>query len=342
MKPNSTVQAFRITDALRCTLLNAPGKPNLACPRPALNGDRFPLYGARLWRNAVLQPRDRLALARWQGTRLTGLVSARTRSGPRAWEVDGLYLPAAGSPAIAGKGTQGDDGGNHKLDQVNADALALLEDLFQAVGERAAERIFLRLPTDSPTIELARRSGFIVVCNETLVEGPGPLHLNGANGVAPDDLTTGGLRPRLPSDSYGVFQLYCASVPSRVRQAMGLTFDQWQDGREAPARGVTPTRQQEWVAEESGRIVGWVRLAGRGKSVGAEVMAHPDHPDLLFRLVDFASCRCPRLRWLAPDYQSPVRDRLVGRGGRQVAEYTMMVKMVAVPALQYGMAPVEA
>lgn len=339
MKPNSTVQSFRITDALRCTLLNAPGKPNLACPRPALNGNQVPLYGARLWRNAVLQPRNRLALARWQVTRLTGLVSARTRSGPRAWEVDGLYLPAAAPQPVNGNGQGGD---NHKLDQVNADALALLEDLFQAVGERAGERIFLRLPADSSTLTLARRSGFIVACNETLVEGPGSLHLNGADREATDHPDAGGLRPRLPSDDYGVFQLYCASVPARVRQAMGLTFDQWQDGREAPARGVTPSRQEEWVAEEAGRIVGWVRLAGRGKSVGAEVMAHPDHPELLFRLVDFASRRCPRLRWLVPEYQSPVRDRLVGRGGRQAAEYTMMVKMVAVPALQYGMAPVEA
>ena len=319
------------------TLLNA-GKPNLACPRPALNGDQLPLYGARLWRNAVMQPRNRLALARWQGTRLTGLVSARTRSGPRAWEVDGLYLPAT-APAVNGYGNGGD---SYKLDQVNADALALLEDLFQAVGERSGERIFLRLPADSLALTLARRSGFIVASNETLVEGPGSLHLNGAARETAGNSTASGLRPRLPSDEYGVFQLYCACVPARVRQAMGLTFDQWRDGREAPTRGVTPTRQQEWVAEESGRIVGWVRLAGRGKSVGAEALAHPDHPDLLFRMVDFASCRYSGLRWLVPDYQSPVRDRLTGRGGRQLGEYTMMVKMAAVPALQYGMAPVEA
>ena len=337
MKPNSTVQAFRITDALRCTLLNAPGQPNLACPRPALNGSRLPLYNARLWRNAVLQPRNRLALARWQGTRLSGLVSARTRSGPRAWEVDGLYLAAIDSQA-----TDGNGGGGQKLDQVNADSLALLEDLFQAVGERAGERIFLRVPTDSPAQTLARRGGLIVACNETLVEGPSFMGRNGGDQDTTDNSAESGLRPRLPSDNYGVFQLYCASVPARVRQAMGLTFDQWQDGREAPGRGVAPTRQREWVAEEAGQVVGWVRLAGRGNSVGAEVMAHPDHPDLLFRLVDFASRRYPRLRWLVPEYQAPVRDRLTARGGRTVAEYTMLVKMVAVPALQYGMAPVEA
>jgi hypothetical protein len=338
MKPNSTVQAFRITDALRCTLLNAPGRANLACPRPTLNGSQLPLYNARLWRNAVLQPRNRLALARWQGTRLSGLVSSRTRSGPRVWEVDGLYLAALDSPAMNGNGR----GGSDKPDQVKADALAMLEDLFQAVGERAGERIFLRLPANSTAQALARRSGFMVACNETLVEGPSFVPRNGGDNDTIDNATVSGLRSRLPSDNYGVFQLYCASVPVRVRQAMGLTLDQWQDGREVSARGVTPTRPREWVAEEAGRIVGWVRLSGRGKSVGAEVMAHPDHPDLLFRLVDFASRRYPRLRWLIPEYQAPVGDRLTARGGRTVAEYTMMVKMVAVPAPQYGMAPVEA
>ena len=344
MKPNSTVQPFRITDALRCTLLNAPGEPNLACPRPTLNGNQFPLYNAKLWRNAVLQPRNRVALARWQVTRLKGLVSARTRSGGRAWEVDGLYLPAAGSPDIAGNGSQGYDGGKHKLDEANADSLALLEDLFQAVGERAGERIFLRLPTNSPTLALVRRSGFIVAHNETLLEGPGPMHQSEAATEAAGRSRSmrDELRPKAPSDDYGVFQLYCASVPVRVRQAMGLTFDQWRDAREPASRGVTPTRHQEWVAEEANRVVGWVKVAGRGKSVVGEVMAHPEHPELLFRLVDFASCRHPRLRWLTPDYQSPVRDWLVGRGGRQLGEYTLMVKMVAVPAMQYGMAPVEA
>ena len=293
MKPNSVVQPFRITDALRCTLLNAPGKPNLACPRSKLNGDNGPLYGARLWRNAVLQPRNRLALARWQGARLTGLVSARTRSNSRAWEVDGLFLPVAPVSPV--------NGHNGGKDPVNSDALTLLEDLFQAVGERSGERIFLRLPADSSSLTLARRSGFIVVCNETLVEGPGSTPISDAAGQRNDYWTVSGVRPRLPSDDYGIFQLYCASVPVCVRQAMGLTFDQWQDGREAPTRGVTPAFQREWIVEQAGRIVGWVRLAGRGKMVGAEVMVNPDRPDLLFQIVDFVSCRYPRLQWLAPD-----------------------------------------
>ena len=173
------------------------------------------------------------------------------------------------------------------------------------------------------------------------MEGPVVSGANGSSGHNAQ-AQADALRPRLPSDEYGVFQLYCAATPMRVRQAMGLTFEQWRDAREPGARGVPPLRKQEWVVEESHRIQGWVKLSGRGGCTAAEVMAHPDRPDLLYDLVGFASSRASRLRWLVPDYQAPVRDRLLDRGGGTLGEYNMMVKMVTVPAMQYGMAPVEA
>ena len=182
------------------------------------------------------------------------------------------------------------------------------------MGERSGERVFLRATGSSPVIPLARRSGFIAVCGETLVEGPVVSGANGSSGHNAQALADA-FRPRLPSDEYGVFQLYCAATPMRVRQAMGLTFEQWRDAREPGARGVPPLRKQEWVVEESHRIQGWVKLSGRGGCTAAEVMAHPDCPDLLYDLVGFASSRASSLRWLVPDYQAPVRDRLLDRGG---------------------------
>ena len=336
----SSVQSLRITDALRCTLLNAPRGPNLACPGPTLNIGRPRCSGASLWRSAVLQPKGQVALAHWQGTRLAGLASARTRSGHRAWELDGLYLPSVAPSPSNGLQT---NAGEHcrELSEGETQALALLEETFQAVGERAGERVFLRVTGGSRVIPLARRCGFIAVCGETLVDGPAISGANGSSGQESLPLADA-LRPGLPSDEYGVFQLYCSATPMRVRQAMGLTFEQWRDAREPAARGVAPLRQQEWIVEDSNRIQGWVKLSGRGGSTAAEVMAYPDRPDLLFHLVDFASSRVSRLRWLVPDYQAPVADRLLDRGGRVVGEYNMMVKMVTVPAMQYGMAPVEA
>ena len=291
----------------------------------------------------MLQPRDRLALARWQGARLTGLVSAGAKGGSRVWEIDGLYLPTRTL-------TSGNDQAYHPyatdvhddVDGGSADSLALLEELFQAAGERSAERIFMRLGADCPTNSLAKRGGFIAGFNETLLVGEGKANVaasasrpSGAEPLEP-------MRPRTPADDYGLFQLYCASTPVRVRQLMGLTFDQWRDARETDRSRITGGRQQEWVSEHSDRIMGWVKVKSSGNANTAEVMAHPDHPETLFRMLDFALARVARLRWLVPDYQEGVAEGLRSRGFRQVAQYIMLVKPIAVPALSYGMAPVEA
>ena len=344
MKPMPSQQSFRISDALRCTLLNAPRGPNLACPSPASGGGRPALPSAGLWRGAVMQPRDRLALARWQGAQLSGLVSARTRTGIRAWEIDGLYLAPEVLPAThGGKGYSANGVGNHyDPNELCADSLGLLEELFQAVGERSAERVFLRLGSTCPSDSLARWAGFIACYSEVLLENPNPANGNGSYLPAEAGQLADGLRRRQPSDNYGLFQLFCASTPVRVRQSVGITFDQWLDARE-PAPGRAPNwRQQEWVAECSNRIAGWARVTGKGSISEAEVVAHPDRPDLLFDLVDFVLRQAPRSRWLVPDYQQPVASRLQDRGFSRVKDYTMMVKMVAVPARSYGMAPVEA
>ncbi len=354
-EPTPSVQSFRISDALRCALLNALRGPNLACPRESLAGTawpgpgRFPSVG--LWKNAVLQPKDRVALAGWQGIRLAGLVSARARPGGRAWGIDGLYLPAECLPTGNGHGLPEEHNRrHHDFSAAGTGPLALLDELYLAVGHRSAERVFLRLAAGSPALPLARRSGFVPCGNETLLTGPGRHRASYGNGpthppeAAPLEysLPGAGFRPRSASDDYGLFQLFCASTPVRVRQALGLTFDQWQDARDLDCRRGATWRRQEWVAEHSGRLVGWVQLTARGRTAEAEVMAHPDYPELLFRLVDFALARGPRLRWLVPDYREAVSDRLLRHGFRETAQYIMLVKLVAVPALRYGMAPVEA
>ena len=369
MKQMSTVQPFRITDALRCTLLNAPRGANLAFPSPAFNHGG--LHGGlvrchtNLWRNAVLQPQGRLALARWQGTRLTSLATARTRAGHRAWEVEDLYLSHLNLLPLNGAGARGSNGqwaahahANNASSDADADdgmaeSLALMEELFRHVGERAGERVFLRLDEGSCAAFMAQRSGFTAVCGQTLLYVPAPA-VNGARAgwaalaEVPADLLRDGrelfqLRTKLPSDDYGLFQLYSAAVPAPVRQALGITFDQWRDVREPTSRRLAPAQSVEWVVEREGRIIGWAKLTGGNRPTGAEVMAHPDSPDVLFRLVDFASSRSgPGLRWLVSDYQAPVAERLGRQGARPVAEYKLLVKIVAVPALSYGMAPAEA
>ncbi|MFQ6031181.1 MAG: hypothetical protein ACE5Q6_27265 [Dehalococcoidia bacterium] len=316
-------QAFRVSDALRCMLVNAPRGENLACPRQSFSGART-LQNALLWKDALSQPRDRVTLAAWQGIRTGGLVSARTRSGERAWEIDRLYLPENCSDLPAGQLDT-----NHSPDTA---PIELLEQLVQALGWRAAERVFLRLTEGSPIIPAAQRSGFFPSFQETMLEGWG----GGTTSKGSQSAVT--IRERLPHDDYALFQLFSAAAPVAVRESLGLTFDQWRDSREPHCRKGT-----EWVLEtDDGRISAWLGIWPGRPGEEVELMLDPRHPELLSDLVELALARPGWQRWLVPDYQAMVIDRLRYRGFHEVGQYTMLNKRVTAPVLAHGMAPMEA
>ena len=213
----------------------------------------------------------------------------------------------------------------------------------------------MRLAAGSPVLPLARRSGFYPCFNETLLAGYGGIHSSSGNGISstpaglgqPDGKGSGpgggaALRPRLPQDSYALFQLFCASTPAAVRDALGLTFDQWQDAREPLFSQRNGSRAREWVAEHKDRIVGWLGLASHRRATEATVMVHPDCPEQWDMLLDFALSRPGGQRWLIPEYRETAAARLLRQGFREQGQYTMLVKLAAAPARSYGMAPVEA
>jgi len=364
-------QTFRISDALHCILLNAPKGPNLACPRGSFSiGSGRAVFllprNAKLWKETLTQRPDRVTLVWWNGIGLGGLVSAGSRAGSRVWEIDHLYLPTPYSSRLArgeDRGAYHDGQGNYDQD---ASHLELLEHLVQATGQRCAERIFLRVPSNDPIIDLVRRAGFFPYFEETLLlgAGRGPAqgqasnsHTNGVlstsqsprqiprppllpRGEAEEVKRRGGifkLDSRTPEDEYGLFQLFCAATPSQVRVALGLTFDQWKDARERHSQG-----RREWVARNDGKLTGWLSLLTRRQVEEGEIMVHPGCPDLLAALMGLALARGSSQRWLVPGYQGPVSDFLRDHAFRQVACYTMLVKTVAARVTTRGMVPVEA
>jgi len=355
MKP---MQSFRISDALRCTLPHPPRGPNLACPRESLAGVMPGRQNALLWKSALWQSADRVALAQWDGGRLKGLVSARIRCGRRAWEIDGLYFPGRVGLTAADAAENRNGAGLRAIhppgDESDAAALELLEQLIAAVGWRSGERIFLRLAANCPALPLARRSGFHPCFNETLLVGYGGINTYSNSGGRPAAAVKGSpagpgggtgmgnLRPRRPAEDYALFQLFCASTPVAVRDALGLTFDQWQAAREPLFRQGNGGRAQEWVSDHKDRIIGWLGLAQRRRAVEAMAMAHPDYPEQQAALLDAALARPGGQRWLIPEYRAAMADRLIGQGFQSRAQYTMLVKLAAVPARSYGMAAMEA
>ena len=342
------MQTFRISDALLCILLNAPRGPNFACPRVSLSittNGWSPAHlprNARLWTETLVQRQDRVTVVWWDGIRFGGLASAGSRAGSRVWEVDHLYLPT--TPTLL------HPNGQWIYCEQEVPYLELLERLVQLAGGRNAERVFLRLRSGNPVIALARRVGFFPYFEETLLEGKSSggqascygqiaqiSPINNLRKSADERAPADSPGDRRPEDDYGLFQLFSASTPARVRAALGLTFDQWKDARERHGHG-----RREWVARTNDKIVGWLSLVTRQHIEHGELMAHPNHPEVLPALMGLALAGGGRQRWLVPDYQESVGDLLRGQGFQEAARYAMLIKTVAAQVKSHGMVPLEA
>ena len=247
-----------------------------------------------------------------EGTRLWALASVRARSGPRAWEVHCLSL----SPGAEEEGIE------------------LLERLCVVAGDEGGERVFLRLPASSPVVKVARQAGFLPCLGETLYRKEA---LSTAHSSA-----TRFVRPLFSSDEYGVFRLYCECVPSKVKSAYAIPFDEWRDAVEPWGNG---ERQGVYEAQECVR--GWVRVAS-GKRVAnrVELMVNSEEEsgaweDMVAWGVQQGRPNAPFLA-LVPDYQSTLAWVLEKKGFIPTGEYQVLVKSIAVRVKDSALAPAGA
>ena len=320
------IQSLRISDALRCILLNGVNGPNVACPKEAM-GRKVSRENINLCKQTLAPSPDRITLGWWKGVNLGGLVSARTRAGSRIWDVDRLYLHSLGSDQ--GSDRNADTGWPFPAPE--SDSLELLEALVHQAGCKSAERIFLRIPSGSPVALLVQRCGFFPSFEETLFEGQDIAAATSEDPPIPN------LRTRLMQDDYPLFQLFTAATPPTVRTAVGMTFDRWRDSQEGLREN---TRQ--WVVDCDDRITAWLNLPGSHGYGPAQMLVHPDHPGLAPGLINLALNSAGARSWLLPDYQDYLRPYLQQRGLQAVTNYTMLIKTVAVPVRSTGVAAVEA
>ena len=300
------ITAFRMGDALRCMLVDALGGTNLAAPTESVVRCR-PLRNSTFWRQSLARGSNRVTVGDWNGMSLSSLASARMRSGVRAWEVDRLHLKEC------------------------EQALDLLEQIVQCAGSRGAERVFLRVPCDSEIVDQARRAGFFPYYEEMHLTGSEWLPDTPVSGDLPDRFTAA---DRRAPDQHGLFQLYCAATPQRVREGIGVTIDQWLDSQE-PAQ----TRRNETVLKLDGKIVGWRMREPFGKTAAGQLIAHPDHPESTPHLVRMS---CQTQNWLVPDYQEHIAGLLDRQGLHEAGRYTMLIKTVTVPVRSREFSYVEA
>ena len=305
------MQTVRISDAVRCFLLNVPKGPNLACPRESSLSGQQP-NNKVLLKETLANRRGRISLVSWKGLQLSGLASAHALNGHRAWEIDRLFGPTG-------------------LKSWDRACTEFLEKLVQEAGERFGERVILRLPSDSSTVHQARLAGFFPYFGELLLVGQ--VAEAAQNGSEPSQT----MGPRLPQDDYSLFQLYCASTPQQVRSGLGSTFDQWRDSQSPSRQGL-----RELVSRDKERITGWLGLRTVDGWQEGQVMYHPDFPDVLPALLAKGLAAPGPHKWLIPDYQEMAQELLLRRGLGETVRYVVLVKTVAAPVKMPSMAAVEA
>ena len=331
--PSKGIMQFRpISDALRCILSSTGSGPNLAATKDAFGPRHIPL-SVSLLRDGFTPRKERCTLASWDGLRLRALASARMCAGPRAWEVERLYLP--GKDGMHDESTGGASQSRETLasgpsSQEDKNEVAeLLEALTVYATSMGAERVFLRVQSVSPVTYLAQRAGFLASSSEILLEGSG----RGWGQRRADSLV---LRPKLPHEDYAIFQLYSAATPNSIRSSVGMTFDQWKDSGDGGGGGI-----REEVYEREGRIVAWLGSSLGSRPPRVELMVHPDAVEALPALLDYALEGRGVQSWLVPEYQEFLGRLLIHRGFREVAELSLLVKTTAVRAKSPSLSPAE-
>ena len=304
------IRSFLPTDLI-VILFQRGSLSNVAKTRDNLTeeGARFLSLAALLIQR--LNPRDgRCTWVCTEGLRFCGLASVRSRSLFSAWEVDHLLLH----------------------EQEVSCCSSLLERLVVKAGELGVERIFLRLPADSPLLVAAKDIGFAPYMTEY-------LHFRERReGEAASDGTSALFSPRRKQvgDDYRLFDLYQKCVPVSIRRVEGMTFKEWQATRE---RGVGT----EWVFEKGGSLVGWLGVKAGRHAGQFEVMAAPEgelQQIIECGLMSLDVCRC--LYCLAPEFDEGLLRLLEERGFSQVAKYSALAKELAIRERQPGLIPVSA
>ena len=231
------------------------------------------------------------------------IAAMSQRSGPTSWEIVEVYLEGSG------------EGLPDILDQLS-----------RAAASRGGQAVFLRLAKKDALVDVVRVSGFFPCLAETLFSRPkgGPAaRPQGDLSQHPD-----GVRDRTPADDHGLFRLYNAATPAEVRQLTGMTLDQWKSSRQR-----SEGARDEWVLEENGAIVGWLRRTlGKGITL-LEVEAHPDHASRLAALLDFGLGGPPsneQARCLVGEHQAGLPDLLAARGFEAEGDFMSLVKRTTV------------
>lgn len=250
---------------------------------------------------------------------ISGLVAAKRREGADIWEVDQLaLLPTSDAGRTCTR---------------------LLEQLIAAAADEGIHKVFLRLEEDDPARRWAEEVGFVEYGRESLyyrAEVPALVR------PAPDPA----LRPRRAADHQALFQLYCAAVPFRVRQAEAMTLHEWRwmDGwgtRPVSSRLLRADARADFVVEVPPRLGGWLQVDRRRRQFA--ILCDPNYAGenalLEFGLAHLGGGRPGRCA--ARDYQIGLANALEENGFGVIRRYALYARGIAARIPEVKLVPVR-
>jgi hypothetical protein len=225
------------------------------------------------------------------GATIRGLITARRRGKRSAWEVEVLI------DADDDKGVMS----------------ALFTRMLEGISRLGAERVFVRLASDSPLLRTARDAGFFPYQPQVLYRRNGK-----ANSKGPDVPW----RKREKQDLHGIFQLYLNAVPANVRAIEGVTFREWQAALEPWGGRVT-----DLVLEEDGVITAWSRVlkGNAGRLTLLSNSSSASYDDLIASAASRLG-KSEQVLSLVPEQDVGLSAAFEREGFVPVGNYTLMAK----------------
>lgn len=246
------------------------------------------------------------------GREVTGLVCTGPRRGRQVWQVTHLLV----------------------VGDVDANEVSrgLLQQITGASCFQGIEKLFLRLPQDSPLTQAVIDSGF----ERYLVQR---LYRRVETSTYYGDVYSrldGIWRTKTRHDDWPIFQLYTAAVPATVRQAEGLAYADWLRSRERFQGG------EDLVWERNGHVHGWASVRPWRDGFLLESVLPPDEESAFASLVEGVAARGRPLYSLISSYETRLHHVAEDEGFRFQAECALFVKRLLVRVPQTYLVPMRA
>ena len=243
-----------------------------------------------------------------ENNKICGLVSVRERSGHQVWEIDRLLF--------------------NELDE-NA-SQAMLEAAGNTAAQQGVPKVFLRLPQNSSALAIVAKTGFCSYLEEKL------FHSRGNSLGSKVAESSYRFQPCSEAEAQNLFHLYCQVTPAAVRCVEGMTLNEWQSCRESGSGHI-----QQLTCWYEDDLVGWIRITICGRSGIVELMAKPNHLEVV---LDFSlSCLCHKsyVNYIVPAFQNDLAVLLQERKFELAGNYISLIQETAGRVRQPQLAPLK-